>query len=72
MVKSPEHEARAERVMHFTLGWRKGATGAAYTEREMADPDFKLGHDESRRVKAIAHKQFCTNIGHNPLLDVFR
>lgn len=72
MVQPPEVQVKSMRVFYFMSGFRKAANGSCISNLENTNPDFKRGHTEGKTVLREAHKQFCAEIGHNPLTDILR
>lgn len=59
------------RLMIYMIGWRKGVTGSAVTEANLANEDFRDGYSEGRDTKTKAYGAACLIYGTtlNPLRD---
>lgn len=48
-------KARREKLMHYMLGWKAGATGSATSKEIMEIQEFREGHDDGRKAVGAAY-----------------
>lgn len=51
------------KLLAFMMGWKRAAAGSAFSGSEMSNPDFKAGHEQGRKDKALAYRKASKKYG---------